>query len=50
MLLRELRAVGGHLGALRLPLTDCDRSPELLAVVAALPEDELLRRIDAQLR
>jgi hypothetical protein len=49
-LLRELKAVGGDLKALRLALTGRERGPELWAVVAALPEDELLRRIDAQLR
>jgi hypothetical protein len=49
-LLRELKAVGGDLRALRLALTGRERGPELWAVVAALPEDELLRRIDAQLR
>jgi tRNA synthetases class I (E and Q), catalytic domain len=49
-LLRELKAVGGDLHALRLALTGADRGPELWAVVAALPRDELLRRLDAQLR
>jgi glutamyl/glutaminyl-tRNA synthetase len=49
-LLRELKAVGGELKALRLALTGRERGPELWAVLAALPEDELLRRIDAQLR
>jgi tRNA synthetases class I (E and Q), catalytic domain len=43
-LVRELKAVGGDLKALRLALTGRDRGPELAAVVAALPRDELLRR------
>jgi hypothetical protein len=41
---RELKAVGGDLKALRLALTGRERGPELAAVVAALPRDELLRR------
>ena len=48
-LVRELKAVGGDLRALRLALTGADRGPELWAVVAALPPDETLRRIDAAL-
>jgi tRNA synthetase class I (E and Q) len=44
VLLRELKAVGGDLKALRLALTGRDRGPELAAVVAVLPKDELLRR------
>jgi glutamyl-tRNA synthetase len=48
-LVRELKAVGGDLRALRLALTGRDRGPELWAVVAALPRDEALRRIDAAL-
>jgi hypothetical protein len=43
-LLRELKAVGGDLKALRLALTGRDRGPELAAVIAVLPPDELLRR------
>ncbi len=43
-LVRELKAVGGDLKALRLALTGRDRGPELAAVIAALPRDELLRR------
>jgi hypothetical protein len=43
-LLRELKAVGGDLKALRLALTGAERGPELAAVIAALPPDELLRR------
>ena len=41
---RELKAVGGDLKAVRLALTGRDRGPELAAVIAALPRDELLRR------
>jgi glutamyl-tRNA synthetase len=48
-LIRELKAVGGDLRALRLALTGRERGPELWAVVAALPPDEALRRIDAAL-
>ncbi len=46
-LLRELKAVGGDLRALRIALTGCDKGPELAAVIAALDLDETLRRIDA---
>jgi glutamyl/glutaminyl-tRNA synthetase len=46
-LVRELKAVGGDLRALRLALTGRDRGPELWTVVAALPREEALRRIDA---
>ena len=48
-LLRELKAVGGDLRTVRLALTGRERGPELWAVVAALPRDEALRRIDAAL-
>jgi glutamyl-tRNA synthetase len=48
-LVRELKAVGGNLRALRLALTGRERGPELWAVIAALPHDETLRRIDAAL-
>ena len=41
---RELKAVGGDLKAVRLALTGRERGPELTAVIAALPRDELLRR------
>jgi glutamyl/glutaminyl-tRNA synthetase len=47
--IRELKAVGGNLRALRLALTGQERGPELWAVIAALPRDEALRRIDAAL-
>jgi hypothetical protein len=43
-IVRELKAVGGNLKAVRLALTGHDRGPELAAVIAALPPDELLRR------
>ena len=48
-LVRELKAVGADLKAVRLALTGRERGPELWAVVAALPRDELLRRVDAAL-
>jgi hypothetical protein len=43
---RELKAVGGDLKALRLVLTGRERGPELAAVIAALPPDELLSRLE----
>ena len=49
-LVRELKAVGGDLRALRLALTGAERGPELWTVIAALPRDEALRRIEAALR
>jgi len=45
-LVRELKAVGGDLKALRLALTGQERGPELAAVIAALPRDELLSRLE----
>jgi hypothetical protein len=42
--IRELKAVGGSLRALRLALTGAERGPELWAVLRALPRDEALRR------
>jgi hypothetical protein len=48
-LVRELKAVGGDLRAVRLALTGADRGPELWTVVAALPREEALRRVDAAL-
>ncbi len=41
---RELKAVGGDLRALRVALTGAERGPELWAVLRALPRDEALRR------
>lgn len=43
-ILRELKAVGGNLRALRVALTGRDHGPELWAVLAALPGGEALRR------
>jgi tRNA synthetases class I (E and Q), catalytic domain/Anticodon binding domain len=47
--IRELKAVGGHLRAVRRALTGQDSGPELWTVLAALPRDETLRRVDAAL-
>jgi hypothetical protein len=46
-IVRELKAVGGDLRALRLALTGAERGPELWTVVLALSRDEALHRIDA---
>lgn len=46
-ILRELKAVGGDLRALRLALTGAERGPELWTVVAALPAVEAERRARA---
>jgi hypothetical protein len=43
-ILRELKAVGGDLKALRLALTGAERGPELWTVLAALPGSEAVRR------
>jgi glutamyl/glutaminyl-tRNA synthetase len=48
-IVRELKAVGGDLKALRLALTGAERGPELWTVIAALPQEEALRRVDAAL-
>jgi glutamyl/glutaminyl-tRNA synthetase len=48
-IVRELKAVGGNLKFLRLALTGAERGPELWAVIAALPAEEALRRVDAAL-
>ena len=48
-IVREVKAVGGNLRALRGALTGRDSGPELWAIVAAVPRDETLRRIDAAL-
>jgi len=45
-LVRELKAVGGDLRALRLALTGAATGPELAAVLAAIPRDEALARAD----
>ena len=47
-IVRELKAVGGDLRALRLALTGADRGPELWAVVAALPGGEAVERARRQ--
>ncbi len=46
---RELKAQGGDLKAVRLALTGRDRGPELWAILAALPPEEALRRVDQAL-
>ncbi len=48
-LIRELRAAGGDLKALRLALTGRPTGPELRAVLAALPREEALRRVQSAL-
>ncbi|HUY71237.1 MAG TPA: glutamate--tRNA ligase family protein [Gaiellaceae bacterium] len=48
-IVRELKAIGGHLRAVRQALTGRESGPELWAVIAALPRDETLRRLDAAL-
>ena len=48
-IVRELKAVGGHLRAVRQALTGRESGPELWAVIAALPRAETLRRVDAAL-
>ena len=49
-LLRELKAAGGSLKALRLALTGRATGPELSAILAALPKEEALRRVDQALQ
>jgi hypothetical protein len=44
-LLRELKAAGGDLKALRLALTGREKGPELRAILEALPREEALRRV-----
>jgi glutamyl/glutaminyl-tRNA synthetase len=44
-LVRELKAVGADLKAVRLALTGSNRGPELWTVVSALPADEACRRV-----
>ncbi len=46
---RELKAAGGDLRALRLALTGRERGPELWTVLHALSREEALRRVDAAL-
>jgi glutamyl/glutaminyl-tRNA synthetase len=49
-IIRELKAVGGDLRTLRLALTGHDKGPELAAILAALPKEEALRRVDEALQ
>lgn len=44
-IVRELKAVGGNLKAVRLALTGRERGPELAAVIDSLSRDELLNRL-----
>ncbi len=46
VLVRELKAVGGDLRALRLALTGAGTGPELAAVLAALPRSEAIARAE----
>jgi hypothetical protein len=48
-ILRELKAVGGNLRAVRRALTGRESGTELWSVLATLGRDETLRRIDAAL-
>ena len=48
-IVRELKAVGGNLRAVRRALTGRDSGPELWSVLVELPRDETVRRIDAAL-
>jgi glutamyl/glutaminyl-tRNA synthetase len=48
-LVRELKAVGGDLKALRLALTGRDRGPELAAILEALPPEQAIARVHAAL-
>jgi glutamyl/glutaminyl-tRNA synthetase len=48
-IIRELKAVGGHLRAVRTALTGRQSGPELWSVLAALSRTETLDRIDAAL-
>lgn len=45
-IVRELKAVGGNLKAVRLALTGHERGPELAAVIDSLSRDELLSRLE----
>jgi glutamyl-tRNA synthetase len=45
-IVRELKAVGGDLKAVRRVLTGRDRGPELAAVIESLSRDELLSRLE----
>jgi glutamyl/glutaminyl-tRNA synthetase len=45
-IVRELKAVGGDLKAVRRALTGRERGPELAAVIQSLSRDELLNRLE----
>jgi glutamyl/glutaminyl-tRNA synthetase len=47
-IVRELKAVGGDLRAVRAALTGARTGPELWAILAALSREEALRRVEAQ--
>ena len=49
-LVRELRASHADLKSLRLALTGRDSGPELRAILAALPREEAIRRVDQALQ
>lgn len=49
-LIRELKARGGNLRAVRVALTGSLTGPELSAILAALSEEEALRRVDQALQ
>jgi len=48
-IVRELKAVGGDLRAVRRALTGRESGPELWSIVAALSREETLRRVDGAL-
>jgi anticodon-binding protein len=48
-IIRELNAVGGSLRTVRRALTGRETGPELWRVLAGLPRDATLRRVDAAL-
>jgi len=49
-LVRELKAVGGDLKAVRLALTGAEKGPELAAVLVAVPRNDALDRIRQAIR
>jgi glutamyl/glutaminyl-tRNA synthetase len=49
-LVRELKAVGGDLKAVRLALTGHEHGPELASILLALSPEETRRRVEAALR
>jgi hypothetical protein len=48
-IVRELKAVGGNLRAVRRALTGRDSGPELWSIIVALSREETLRRVDGAL-